>query len=420
MKQLWRKITRIGIHEQINQRDIKYVSFLNTIVLLTMFLIVGNMPLLLLHLPSAHILLFLDIFELIGTFFTLIWNSSQKYVVARIWFSLVAGSFLTTYAFLMGPEPRWQFFIIIIIWLEFYIFPPRQKRAMMLMILFNTGCFTGIEMWFLIHPAVTMFSSEFQTIVKYNNTFGFLFCAIAMGGVGYLTINRAESKLAAEYERSEHLLLNILPSSIAKRLKIEPSIIADGYADSTVLFSDIVGFTTLSEQISPKELVSLLNGIFSRFDDLVEEYGLEKIKTIGDAYMVAAGLPEYRADHADVMAEMACDMIEVISAFNASMGQSLSIRIGINSGPVVAGVIGKKKFVYDLWGDSVNIAARMESHGIPGEIQVAEATYQLLKHKYLFEERGMIEIKGKGPMLTYLLKGRIRNTRDDKTILRKL
>ncbi|MCP4112816.1 MAG: adenylate/guanylate cyclase domain-containing protein [Desulfobacteraceae bacterium] len=306
----------------------------------------------------------------------------------------------------MGPEPRWQFFIIIIIWLEFYIFPPRQKRAMMLMILFNTSCFTGLEMWFLTHPAAELFSREFHMIVKYNNTFGFLFCAIAMGGVGYVGINRAENALAKEYGRSENLLLNILPASIAQRLKGEPSIIADGHADSTILFSDIVGFTTLSEQISPKELVSLLNGIFSRFDERVDEYGLEKIKTIGDAYMIAAGLPEYRADHAEVMAEMAFDMIEVISSFNTSMGQSLNIRIGINSGPVVAGVIGKKKFVYDLWGDSVNIAARMESHGLPGEIQVAEATYQLLKHKYLFEERGMIDVKGKGPMQTYLIKGR--------------
>ncbi|MCP4352644.1 MAG: adenylate/guanylate cyclase domain-containing protein [Desulfobacterales bacterium] len=410
MKQLWHRVTSIGIHEHINQRDIKYVSFLNTIVLLAMFVIIGNLPLLLLHLPSTRTLFLLCILELIGTFFTLIWNYSQKYFVARIWFSLVGGCFLTSYAFIVGPEPKWQFTIIIIIWLEFYIFPPRQKRVMVLMILFNTGCFIEIEMWFLIHPAVTGFSSEFQMIVKYNNTFSFLFCAIAMGGVGYMTISRAENKLAMEYERSEHLLLNILPSSIAQRLKGEPLIIADGHADSTILFSDIVGFTTLSEQISPKELVSLLNGIFSRFDERVDEYGLEKIKTIGDAYMVAAGLPEYRADHAEVMAEMAFDMIKVISSFNTSMGQSLNIRIGINSGPVVAGVIGKKKFVYDLWGDSVNIAARMESHGLPGEIQVAEATCQLLKHKYLFEERGMIDVKGKGPMQTYLLKGRIRNT----------
>jgi class 3 adenylate cyclase len=377
-----------------------------------MLIIIGNLPLVIFHFPIDKTLLFLDISECTLTFFTITWNRFNKYFLARIWFSLVAGSFLTTYAFIMGPTPRWQFFILIIIWLEFYIFPPQQKKAMIFMILFNTICFIWLEIWFLKNPGLRDFSHDIHMILKYkhNNTFGFLFCVIAMGSVGYVSIHRAENALRKEYERAEQLLLNILPASIAQRLKEEPTIIADGHAESTILFSDIIGFTKLSEKIPPEELVSILNKIFSQFDDYVHKYGLEKIKTIGDAYMVAAGLPNYRADHANVMAEMAFDMINVISSFNKSTGKSLNIRIGINSGPVVAGVIGKKKFVYDLWGDSVNIASRMESHGLPGEIQTTEGTYQLLKHEYLFEERGIIDVKGKGPMQTYLLKGRILNT----------
>jgi adenylate cyclase len=214
-----------------------------------------------------------------------------------------------------------------------------------------------------------------------------------------------EEKLRTEKEQSEKLLLNILPESIAERLKQEETCIADGFAEVTILFADLVGFTALSQTISPEELVNLLNQIFSSFDQLTEQYKLEKIKTIGDAYMVASGLPKPRLDHAHAIAKMALDIQEVITKFNAENSHSLSIRIGINTGSVVAGVIGKKKFIYDLWGDAVNIASRMESHGLPGTIQVTESTYECLKKDYIFEERGLIHVKGKGEMMTYLLMG---------------
>ncbi|NEP43083.1 MAG: adenylate/guanylate cyclase domain-containing protein, partial [Okeania sp. SIO2H7] len=200
--------------------------------------------------------------------------------------------------------------------------------------------------------------------------------------------------------------LNILPSTIAKKLKEGEKNIADGFAEVTILFADIVGFTQLSEKTSPQELVSLLNDIFSRFDRLTDKHDLEKIKTIGDAYMVVGGLPMPRGNSAEAIAEMALDMLEEIARFNSENNLDFSIRIGINTGPVVAGVIGTKKFIYDLWGDAVNTASRMESHGIPDTIQVSEATYNILKDKYLFEERGRILIKGKGEMNTYLLLGR--------------
>ncbi len=222
-------------------------------------------------------------------------------------------------------------------------------------------------------------------------------------------LEEAYQKLEAEQYRSEQLLLNILPQAIAERLKQEPTTIADSFAEVSVLFADIVGFTELSTCISPPELVALLNDIFSRFDHLADTHQLEKIKTIGDAYMVVAGLPEHRDDHADAIANMALDMQKVLEQFNKKRGQNFRIRTGIATGPVVAGVIGIRKFIYDLWGDTVNMASRMESHGIPGQIQVTEETYLCLKDQYLFEERGMIKIKGRGEMVTYLLKGKKSN-----------
>ena len=230
------------------------------------------------------------------------------------------------------------------------------------------------------------------------------------------------AELAEEKEKSESLLLNILPEQIAERLKQGHHQIAEGFAGVTILFADLVGFTLLSEKISPKELVILLNQIFSEFDRLSDRHGLEKIKTIGDAYMVASGLPIPRTDHVEAVAEMALDMQQAIAKFNLEHNCQLSIRIGINSGPVIAGVIGTKKFIYDLWGDAVNTASRMESHGIPGAIQVTTSTYNLLEDKYVFQERGVISVKGKGEMKTYLLIGRKISTkkesgkRIDKTI----
>jgi adenylate cyclase len=211
----------------------------------------------------------------------------------------------------------------------------------------------------------------------------------------------AETALKHQQEKTQKLLLNILPEAIANRLKEETVTIAENFASVTVMFADIVGFTNIASEVSPIELVNLLNHIFSSFDRLTEKYQLEKIKTIGDAYMVVGGLPTRRHDHAEAIAYMALDMQKAISQFNCENQQNFSIRIGIHSGPVVAGVIGIKKFTYDLWGDTVNIASRMESQGIPGSIQITETTFNLLKDKFLFTERGEIDIKGKGKMKTY-------------------
>lgn len=223
---------------------------------------------------------------------------------------------------------------------------------------------------------------------------------------------RKQMNAALRYQKlqTERLLHNILPARIAERLKKAQSAIAESFDNVTVMFADIVGFTEISARRSPTELVEMLNLIFSKFDQLSELHGLEKIKTIGDAYMVVGGLPVPHSEHAEAIAEMALDMQEGLSEFNTETGEALQIRIGINSGPVVAGVIGTKKFIYDLWGDTVNTASRMESHGIPGSIQVTASTYDLLRDKYHFTARGPIYIKGKGQMTTYLLTGKLSST----------
>ncbi|NER96072.1 MAG: PAS domain S-box protein [Symploca sp. SIO1B1] len=215
---------------------------------------------------------------------------------------------------------------------------------------------------------------------------------------------QAEEALRIEQEKSERLLLNILPKPIADQLKHNTSAIAEQFSDATILFADIVGFTPLSSRMSPIELVNLLNQIFSTFDQLAEKHRLEKIKTIGDAYMIAGGLPIPRSDHAQAVAVMALDMQQAIAGFQVDKSEPFQIRIGINTGPVVAGVIGIKKFIYDLWGDTVNIASRMESQGVPGGIQVSANTYQRLHNQFRFEKRGAIAVKGKGEMITYWLK----------------
>jgi class 3 adenylate cyclase len=219
---------------------------------------------------------------------------------------------------------------------------------------------------------------------------------------------RSRRALQLEQERSERLLLNVLPAPIAARLKAGEVVIADAFPEVTVLFADLVGFTRRSRQVGPAQVVAALNELFSAFDRLAQRHGLEKIKTIGDAYMVAGGLPQPRPDHAQAIAEMALGIREEVARRADPSGQPLQVRIGIDTGPVEAGVIGTSKFSYDLWGDTVNTASRMESHGVAGCIQVTERTYQRLRDGYRFQRRGPIQVRGMGELVTYFLVGRNR------------
>jgi adenylate cyclase len=238
---------------------------------------------------------------------------------------------------------------------------------------------------------------------------------IAVGGTIVFTLlaifarqrRDALAALRVEQAKAENLLLNILPRSIADRLKAEAQPIADQFESTSILFADVADFTPWSERLSPAEVVGYLDHLFSDFDDLAELYGLEKIKTIGDCYMVAAGVPTPRPDHARALALMALDMLEVMRSDDEVGRLGLELRVGINSGPVVAGVIGRKRFLYDLWGDAVNTASRMESHGTPGRIQITRATYELLAGEFECEPRGPIAVKGKGEIdVWYLIRPR--------------
>jgi adenylate cyclase len=243
--------------------------------------------------------------------------------------------------------------------------------------------------------------------------------ALNIAGIGQLTflvISYFRAQRDAAERRSERLLLNVLPEPIAARLRRGEEPIADHHDDITVLFADLAGFTVRSAHETPAETVAVLNEVFSVFDGLVRRYGLEKIRTIGDSYMVAAGVPVARPDHAHAICAMALDMRSEVARLNAEHDWDLSFRIGVNSGPAVAGIVGREKFHYDLWGDTVNIASRMESHGLPDQIQVTEVVYQRLKDDFVFERRGLIDVKGKGPTVTYFLVGHVGEHRDGESV----
>jgi adenylate cyclase len=271
--------------------------------------------------------------------------------------------------------------------------------------------------WLLAYLALLALSGFLQPYVRPINhlsqSFVIIFFVLNIGvvtGIVFVLMHYfvgqkelAYSLLGMERDRSESLLLNILPKEIAARLKMGEKSIADYHPSVSILFADLVGFTPLASELSPIEIVELLNEIYSHFDSLMEKYGLEKIHTIGDSYMVASGLPHPRDDHARALARLALEMNEYIDCLSLEIGKRLSFRIGINSGPVIAGVIGHKKFTYDVWGDTVNLASRMESHGTPGKIQVSQMTYELIKNDFVLQRQGPVSIKGKGEMETWFL-----------------
>jgi adenylate cyclase len=407
LKRTWNYLITIGIDEHTPLAETRYISFLNAIVVLVVILIVQNIGLCFRYdVPVLQKVIFIAHGLSIGII--LLWSKLKRFLLGRVWFGLWAPTFLTSYQVTLGSYSRWDVFLVVCVFLMFFMFPAREHKWMILCVAYQSACFFGVDLVAHVPPyGVLNLPAPFIAMETAANLAGFLFCGVAMGAVAYTVINRAERNLALERDRSDGLLNNILPGPIAERLKLSPATIADDFGETSILFADIVGFTKYTEKVSADKLIGLLNSIFTEFDDLSDKYDAEKIKTIGDAYMVVAGVPVNCADHAERLADMALDMQEVLARYNKATGQDFQIRVGIHSGPVIAGVIGKKKFAYDLWGDSVNTAARMESHGIPGEIQVTEATFGILSAKYQLEERGMIDIKGKGPMRTYLLRGRM-------------
>jgi guanylate cyclase len=274
--------------------------------------------------------------------------------------------------------------------------------------------------WMMLYLSSVVVAALLQPYVRDTNNLPralidpvfFILNIGAVTGIAFLLINyyvrerkRAFGLLREEQQRSESLLLNMLPAEIAPRLKADNRTIADYFESASVLFADIVGSTPLFAEMKPGDAVDWLNEVFSLFDRLVERHDLEKIRTIGDSYMVASGAPRPRPDHAQAIARLALEMSREVAKLAPRNGHNMEIRVGINSGPLVGGVIGETKFHYDLWGDTVNTASRMESHGVPGKIQINEPTYQLLRDEFECERRGIIQIKGKGEMETWFVVG---------------
>ncbi len=401
LRALWERVSSLGIDGLAPEEERK-VRLLNQCAIIAAVSLTGFALLYFVDIRRMWLGAAIDLVFAGWQLTNLALTKRRLYGLAHAQFLLLCNLQLALVAAYVGPEVGFQYYFFPFISVVFLV-TPRRLWKLYPFALLSLGLYLYFELvcdpsqaWVAFSPGLTKMV-RLVTIVSTCVTLAliaFLFDA---------DTRAAEVRAAEEHDRSERLLLNILPPTISTRLKSGQESIADGFADVSVLFADIVGFTLLSARLPPGELVSVLNEVFSRFDELAEQHGLEKIKTIGDAYMVAAGLPEPRADHAEACARMAIGMRDALEELNRKKGYGLEVRIGINSGPVVAGVIGKKKFIYDLWGDTVNTASRMESHGVKGSIHVTEATAALLRGRFDLEARGTIEVKGKGEMPTYLV-----------------
>jgi class 3 adenylate cyclase len=402
---LWHRLVQIGVEPGQTGLQSRYIVLTNSCALLGVLFTLSYVPMTLL---SPSYLLTLAQLSYAPSYLPALWfNHRRRPQLATAWMLCASQGLIVLQVLVSGPALGIQSFFLLHAVLPFLLYPPQHTRAMLLTS--GTGL-TGYLLLTVLGDALPRLGpvtppQVLQLLVP--TMYGGLYASMAACGYYARRVTlAAEAEMERQFQRSEELLLNILPLPIAERLKQTPGTIADAFGEVTVLFADIVGFTKLSARLPPERIVSLLNRLFSAFDDLAERHQLEKIKTIGDAYMVAGGLPTGRADHAEAIAEMALGMLEALERFRRETGEEVSVRIGVHSGPAVAGVIGKKKFIYDLWGDTVNTASRMESHGMPGTIQVSESTFQLLAPKYRLRPRGIIEVKGKGEMATYFLEGR--------------
>jgi len=345
-------------------------------------------------------------------FFSLVWLATPLmhrfgHLAAGtyLWATAMAGD--AVYAWIAGTDAGFQYFLLAGPATLVMVLGSRRLKLVAFYFAALLIVFAIIELTFPAKSSLVRLSPEMTTAA-----FLLSVCMSAMFNLisALYTFRRAEEyedAFEAEHERSERLLLNLMPASVAERLKHEPGeVIADDLAAVTILFADIVGFTARAATLPAQRLVGFLNRVFLEFDRLADTHGLEKIKTIGDAYMVAGGMPEPRPDHATAVAAMALDMLEIMRKLSDEFGEDIAVRIGIHTGPAVAGVIGERKQFYDVWGDTVNVAARMESHGEPGRIQVSGEARQAIGPSFNFDPRGVIDIKGKGPMEIFVLTGR--------------
>ncbi|MCZ8342427.1 MAG: adenylate/guanylate cyclase domain-containing protein [Leptospira sp.] len=400
-KKLYDRLVAIGT-QLLNEQENRRVRLVNILALFG--ILINICYILIFSYLSWHNPVILNLIALIGYVFAIVFNRLGLNRLSPIHFCIVVTIHMTLLTILfLGKQSAAHFYLLIIPCLSFLIFHPKDKLWIYIVGILSISSllyceyFADVSSWLLPISEVNLRFLHFTAIA------GTSFLLTKVVSIFSKDIQVAQNKLKKEHARSEQLLLNILPEPIARRLKIQEEVIADNYQSATILFADIIGFTQFSSGISPHELVSVLNIYFTEFDRLSRLHEIEKIKTIGDSYMVASGIPIPSERHAEKIIHFAISIIKATREISSRLGQDISIRVGVNSGPVTAGVIGKEKFAYDLWGDAVNLASRMESSGIANHIQITEASYQLVKNIFPFELRGQIQIKGKGEMTVYTL-----------------
>ena len=334
-------------------------------------------------------------------------NRLKAYLMSKLFLVIVFATYILISCLIRQENLNIQYFFLLAVVICPFLFNEAESGLMFLITLSYFLLFVSFEIWFFYSSVNTL--SFHQQIVKISCSISFALSCLLCSYHIRRNINRNLQKLSSERERSEQLLLNILPANIVQRLKTSPNLIADYYEQVSILFADIQNFTPLSKNLSPQQLVNLLNEVFCAFDHITQKYGLEKIKTSGDGYMVAGGVPIISSSHAIECCYCALDMQNAFKSICKKHHLHNVLRIGIGCGEVIAGIIGKSKFSYDLWGEAVNLASRMESHGLGNKIQVTESTYEISKDCFQFDKRGLIEVKGLGWINTYWLVSRKHN-----------
>ena len=402
MKRLLQKLSNAGIDAATGWREAKGIKLRNRIALVTALLISANIPLQLFFWPQSRITLYILCVEIPLLLLPVFLNARRLYAFSYGLFMVVGQSAIIVYTLLGGPGTHTALFTVTVILSAFFCGGNEHPKLRNAILAYCVLAFLSLELFFQFFPPLLAFEPLYLEWLRRTIDIGMIAFTLGISLDIASEIRGADDEIENERQKSEKLLLNVLPQAIATQLKLNHGVIAERYEESSVLFADIAGFTTISSTMAPDKVVQMLDAVFREFDHLAQKLGLEKIKTIGDAYMVAAGLPERRSDHCEAIFELAVEMQGLMREKFSRQYNGLALRIGIHTGPVVAGVIGTVKFAYDLWGDTVNTASRMESHGVTGQIHVTEAVYECLKDRYAFERRGELDIKGKGKMTTYL------------------
>lgn len=404
-------VMKLGIDSAMHPTKVRYIRYTNavgfSIAVANLFFLFAEAPVIVDwgdFDPEKYGLLIARAMASLAFVFVPILSALGRQTLARLVLIVSGLGFCIFETWLYGKVAPTDLYLLSIIVIAAAIFPPNEKRFLVATVI-STAVALVVCMLLreLTLPAVPVERPVVQAAINLVVTVGAFFVILAVAISQRTTTEEAESRVLEEQARSERLLHNILPVSIAKRLKASPGLIADGHKEASVLFVDLVGFTPLARNLPPADLVNLLDRIFREIDGLVDLYGLEKIKTIGDSYMVAGGVPDSDPAQKSKMAQLALDVRDLMASEFPSSEFDLNVRIGIASGPVVAGVIGSKKFSYDLWGDTVNLASRLESHGVPGRIQVDENFRSSLSDRFIFERRGLVEVKGLGKVDVYFL-----------------